>query len=482
MLRLQQAMTTAKKTLVASVLLVISAIASADLQDEMDNMMNALTNTSGGVLGNATAAGVYKSASRGVVTGGAIQIRTGIKSANIWQISPPSISAGCGGVDLYGGSISLISKDEFINMLRAIGQNALGYAFKIALETQCPTCSEAMTWLGDKINEYGMMDLNSCRSAQYLVDSLSGQNGQSVDKMQTDFAKWVGYKEDDAATNTSVGGETPLQQAKNSDPDNLRKNVHGNLIWRALHVTNTQGVFSGGDTDLLRAILSMYGTVVVKEKTTRIADGETSDSEEWPALFDAEDLYAGTGTGSDEKEIYTCADGTGEDECLEPSKDVFRIKGMQPRVLEILIGPDGVSGIVGKYARDDAGLTNEEQAFVAVIGPVAAKIEEISRMSHDMARQYAAEVASSLAVYYTDMLVGRVALHLYNAVRMMEHPEAKRVQELVEKRSAIIFQSVREIRRENPSQMSEMLSTADKYLNQRTSDEDMVGNSPAQPN
>ncbi len=464
------------------VLSITASGALADLQSELDNMMNSLTDTSGGVLGNATAPGVYKSATRGIASGGAIQIRTAVKSGNIWNITPPSIRAGCSGIDLYGGAISLISKEEFINMLRAIGQNAVGYAFQLALETQCPLCSDVMSWLGDKINDYGMMDLSSCRSAQYLVDSLASKNGRSIEKMGSDISEWLGGSQDKNEASSQQDGTTPLQKAKAADPNWVKTRMHGNLLWRVLHKANTQSVFAGGDEELMRAFLSMFGTIVVKEENTETGDGSSSDPKPWPALMDAEDLFAGTGGGSDEREIYTCPDGEGEDECLEDGKGPYRIKGMKTRVLEMLVGTDGVSGIVGKFASDNAALNAQEQSFIAVIGAVGARLERITRISHDLGRKFAEEVAERLAVEYVDLLVGRATFHIKNIVPMIEHPSAKDLEELVEDRSIALRESVRKLRAAHPSTLSDILSVADRYEQERLNAPNVVSDSPAHPN
>jgi conjugative transfer pilus assembly protein TraH len=39
---------------------------------------------------------------------------------SLWHFVPPSFDAGCGGIDLFAGSFSFISAEQFQNLLRAI--------------------------------------------------------------------------------------------------------------------------------------------------------------------------------------------------------------------------------------------------------------------------------------------------------------------------------------------------------------------------
>ena len=97
-----------------------------------------LDDTLGGVfdnvMSNTTDAGRYDTMRRGVITGGRFSARTKITRANLMYFDPPSMSAGCGGIDLFGGSFSFINKDQLIQLARATAQNAVGLLFESALK------------------------------------------------------------------------------------------------------------------------------------------------------------------------------------------------------------------------------------------------------------------------------------------------------------------------------------------------------------
>ena len=72
--------------------------ARADLQGEMNLFFDSLANT--------TDPTITSTARRGVIAGGNVQIRNRIVDTNLVTFTPPSFQAGCGGVDLFGGSFS----------------------------------------------------------------------------------------------------------------------------------------------------------------------------------------------------------------------------------------------------------------------------------------------------------------------------------------------------------------------------------------
>ncbi|MDN4704685.1 conjugal transfer protein TraH [Vibrio parahaemolyticus] len=43
---------------------------------------------------------------------------------NLVSFTPPSWKAGCGGVDMFGGSFSFINAEQLVTMMRAVAANA----------------------------------------------------------------------------------------------------------------------------------------------------------------------------------------------------------------------------------------------------------------------------------------------------------------------------------------------------------------------
>ena len=108
--------------LAAAVLLGSSASQAGPLQAQMDQVFNSMT--------NVTAPGVYETQRRGVLTAGSVYVRNKIVDTQIAAFAPPSWKAGCGGIDFFAGSFSFINADQFVQLLRSVASNAVGYAFK----------------------------------------------------------------------------------------------------------------------------------------------------------------------------------------------------------------------------------------------------------------------------------------------------------------------------------------------------------------
>ena len=105
----------------------------ADLNAEMQAMFNDL-----GVLGNVTSPGrVPRPGDEPLHRRQPDDARPG-KNYPLVNARLPSLRAGCGGIDLFGGAFSFINKQQFVALLQNIGSNAVGYAFKLALQSISP--------------------------------------------------------------------------------------------------------------------------------------------------------------------------------------------------------------------------------------------------------------------------------------------------------------------------------------------------------
>ena len=103
-----------------------------------------------------------------------------------------------GGIDLFGGSFSFINKAQFVALLQNIGANAVGYAFKLALQSISPDIDKLLTELQDQINKINTMNINSCEAAQSLVNGIWGQFDNSIMSGCENIAQYLGSAADRA--------------------------------------------------------------------------------------------------------------------------------------------------------------------------------------------------------------------------------------------------------------------------------------------
>ena len=99
----------------------------------------------------------------------------------------PYIKAGCEGIDIFAGAFSWVNSAQFTTTLKAIGQNAIGYAFHLGLEVVCPTCLNQLTKLQNFMNQINKMTSDSCLAAKTLVNGgLMAFTDMSVEHCKVD--------------------------------------------------------------------------------------------------------------------------------------------------------------------------------------------------------------------------------------------------------------------------------------------------------
>lgn len=147
--------------------IAIPLTASATIEQQVNSMF--------GQLINVTGPGSYKTASRGVVSGGGIVLRNRITTSNLISITPPSAKGGCGGINLYTGSFSFINGEEFVGLMRNIASNAAGvvsgYAFEAALDYMDASTASIIRGLRNNIQRLNEMFSNSCQFATGVIDA-----------------------------------------------------------------------------------------------------------------------------------------------------------------------------------------------------------------------------------------------------------------------------------------------------------------------
>ena len=63
--------------------------------------------------GNVTEAGILQSGALNTVTGGGFVWRQPRREFTPFAVTPPSLKAGCGGIDVFLGAFSIPSREEF---------------------------------------------------------------------------------------------------------------------------------------------------------------------------------------------------------------------------------------------------------------------------------------------------------------------------------------------------------------------------------
>ena len=183
------------------------------------------------------------------------------------SVQAPTVNAGCGGIDLHLGGFSFISKEQFVQTLRNIGSNALGYGFKIALQNICPTCDNVMTSLQNIADKANALNISSCQAAKGIVNAAANEVFNT--QYDTKVMNWGlsdGIFSDATEAYRQVKNifnpaqrQAALEQVKQNNPDRKEDLPTGNITWQAL--SKVAGL---SEVDK-RRFMGLVGTIVFSE-------------------------------------------------------------------------------------------------------------------------------------------------------------------------------------------------------------------------
>lgn len=378
----------------------------ANLSGQMDLMFDSLV--------NVTSPTAHMGQRRGVLDAGSVVARSRIMNENLISFVPPSITAGCGGIDIIGGSISAISGDQFQQYLRTIAQNAAGYAFEVALQNMCKSCAETMNYLQRVTQAINQALGNSCQLAKGLVNA--GADALNLaHKDKTSLATMTVGIGDAFESRSYIRGRSPEDDLQTRASDEAKK-LKGNLVWRALKSGGVSGWFRNGDDHLLEVLMSVTGTLIIGD-TEDSPDGRGKANRITPKgpLITISDVLHGPSTATGGRvQLYRCVPGGQDaDGCLTVQTSAQgtgtedpNFKGMIQRVRELMLGNPaaGQVGLLTKLRYMDyasGAVTDQEAAFMQAL-PVGAMLGNLARQNIGMATEFAEKAAPVIAV---DLLV-----------------------------------------------------------------------------
>jgi conjugative transfer pilus assembly protein TraH len=301
--------------------------ARADLAGEMDNMFNSMA--------SVTPPGAYKTALRGVLSGGNVAVNNRIFNADIVNFTPPGFKAGCGGIDVFAGSFSFINAAQFEQLLKSIASNATGYAFQLAMNAMCSSCMAQIETLARKLQQATSELSNSCQLAQGLVNDVSSGFNQQDSTKASLINMATGAEQDAFAAFKSLSSPSPVVNAVNASPATAAQTIQGNVTWRALVQQNSTSWFQAADDLLREELMTLGGTYIVGHVANDSVTGATQDLNQQavagrPDLLDT--MIAG-GTAN----ILVC-DDTDMDGCLAPKQQSINLTGFSDMILTAFEG------------------------------------------------------------------------------------------------------------------------------------------------
>jgi conjugative transfer pilus assembly protein TraH len=284
-----------QKTTAAFLLCAVSFMSCSTVEAGFLNDMYTSVNANA----NVNSARAYATQTANVVTGGGMVWKSPVLTSNLFSVTPPSISAGCGGIDVFMGGFSFINKAEFINMLKAVSQNAAGLLFSIALNAMSPELNSAMSDFQKKIQEMQSKLHNSCQMAKMLTD-VSGASKVALEMGEEarNYGRSIGVFSDGADANqqTQTGANVQANIPKiTTSGGTTIDNSSVNFTWTALAMGDLGG-FSQTDKEIIQGILGTTVAVWVDPATGNKC-GNPGDPACPPNTAPQVKSYAGNGAG-----------------------------------------------------------------------------------------------------------------------------------------------------------------------------------------
>lgn len=384
----------------------------------------------------STSAGSFESQTRMGWVGGSYNMGTAARNVQLLHFSPPRLEMGCGGIDAFMGSFSMISGEQFKQVVKQIGSAAAGYFLKLALETMCPACNKILDTLQQFANVVNQSNINSCRVARGLVNDMWNAAGLAEKKDQKTQSSMTtdSFVSDFSAAISSFTSMFSRQEGERNvgtnNPDAY------NLVWRLLITGNATGTsqptlmgFNPGDPDLAELIMSMTGTVINNDTPEVNCSTENcaGASNVYRPRIGFVDFYEGTGQrniagdAARNKFRWKCTDNPGvmdastEKACQAMSEIPFEWGGVRSWVHSWLFGSGDLNNVT-PTADSVVGKVLAKQAILA--GTPQAHFVALSSLPIYSAMRQAKEPATviSLAQEFRDLLARDIAIGLVDGI------------------------------------------------------------------
>lgn len=245
--------------IILAVMFARSAFASVGVKmQEYWNEMGGYSNVNGPASYDLQSAGYYSL--------GGLYARAPVKNTQLAHISLPSLSAGCGGINIYNGGLSFINSEQLTELLKAISANAQGFAFQLALETVSPVIAEKVEELQTWIQRINALNINSCEAAATLVGGVWPRHDQASRTICSTLSGSTGMASDyvQAKHRCQTDREQSLKGINDRNPEManalLAENI--NLAWKSIKDSK---IFNDGkaDSTLAEVMMTLSGTLII---------------------------------------------------------------------------------------------------------------------------------------------------------------------------------------------------------------------------
>jgi conjugative transfer pilus assembly protein TraH len=335
---------------------------------------NILDSSLSAMFTNVTTPGALNSNMNGSLIGGSVYARTPNSVINPIVISPPQVSAGCGGISATLGGFSYVSATKLMDFFRKVIQQAVPVAFQLALKQMFPAIAQIVSDFNTFAQRATSMSQNSCAMATGLVQKAVDEVASAVNQTNNSGAQsWSldGTKQDalDAlddlqsapgkyiASLFSSKTTTGSTQSSSSCADpNLC-----NVAWKALTAKNNTSGFSyeldSDPTKSAEIVMSLVGTsIVAPANATNMTDTTSPPnaiSFKVPSLTFNDLIKV---PANNKLPIYVCDEPVN---CLYPTQELYTYYGIEGYVRSQLYGTNSTGEPLSQYVDGTNSILNK---------------------------------------------------------------------------------------------------------------------------
>lgn len=281
---------------------------------------------------NSTSPAQYNSMMRGGYTFGGASAHWPVQNINALSFDPPHINAGCGGIDLYGGSFSFINSAQIVALFKQIVANAAGALFQIAIQTISPSLSKIMNEFQSAMQKMNSAMKNTCAIGTAFANSIGSDLGMTGANAAQGVSSLIGNATGSITDMFAGDNATPAQTIANQTASAPGNDNLGNMTWKALSSNQAeqmiQGPYAGyvsyspaTDREVLMSFLGTLvnnpGTAPTSSTTSASAPtgmagnnpnaGPTNNVNEYAPLLHIKDIVDGSDPNNP-KHYYGCTD------------------------------------------------------------------------------------------------------------------------------------------------------------------------------
>ncbi|STX81474.1 TraH pilus assembly protein [Legionella busanensis] len=374
--------------------------AFANVSQDLDNFFNGM-----GYASNVTSPAAFESQAAGFFGGGSLYSRNQVRQYQLVQLDLPSYRAGCGGIDLFTGSMSFLSEQKLVDLGKSVMTNAGAYAVDVMLASTVPELKQVRDYLQQLEQMANQASINSCQLSQNMVGGIWPKTAESQQKICKDQAAMgkEGLFSDYVKARMACSGngfDTVMDKAS-KDPERKKQVVlNKNLVWSLLQAKS----FLNSDRELAEMVMSLTGTLIIDK------EGKVINVPSLAGNADLINALIGTQNGVQTAKIWRCKDAGSNSQCLQVSLQDINISETSALTYRVR---DIIRTINTKLVNDEKP-GNRELNFLSMTSlPVMKFLSVLNSMHYGRSavdiEEYSMLIAQDLLTNYLTELLREVS-------------------------------------------------------------------------